>query len=440
MADGSLDDTLRLARALSLATPTFGSSRSPLLEVEALHGLAGDFVRLVEPHTESHPAALLLQFLAAFGNAVGAGPHFDVERTAHRGNLFVCIVGDTAKARKGTSLGWVEHVMREAAPEWALRITSGLSSGEGVVQAVRDAPLFDEGDPGVSDKRLFIKESEFASVLKKMGRDGNSLSALLRDAWDSTHLQVLTRKDPLCATGAHVSLVTHVTREELRALMTATEQANGLANRFLWALVHRTKKLPHGGQLKADSPDLLSLISRVRTSVERATDRGLLDWAPAAKSLYGHVYGPLSDGLPGVLGKVTSRAEAQVTRLALLYALVDGAATIELAHLTAALAVWRFCLESARAIFGDGTGNKLADRFLAEMKAQGARGVGRAELHKLANNHAGKSDFDQALEVLETNGLAVKTSRRTAGAPAEVWFAIEFEPSAENDDRQGVAT
>ena len=227
----------------------------------------------------------------------------------------------------------------------------------------------------MDDKRLFIKESEFASVLKKMTRDGNSLSALLRDAWDSTHLQVLTRKDPLRATGAHVSLVTHVTREELRALMTATEQANGLANRFLWALVHRTKKLPHGGQLKGDSEELLSLISRVRSAVDRATDRGLIEWAPAAKCLYGHVYGPLSDGLSGVLGKVTSRAEAQVTRLALLYALLDGTVTIEFEHLTAALAGWRFCLESARAIFGDGTGSKLADRFLAEMKLQGPEGL-----------------------------------------------------------------
>ena len=42
----------------------------PLAE-EAYHGLAGEFVRLVEPHTEAHPVALLVSFILAIGNAVG---------------------------------------------------------------------------------------------------------------------------------------------------------------------------------------------------------------------------------------------------------------------------------------------------------------------------------------------------------------------------------
>jgi hypothetical protein len=39
----------------------------PVMDKTAYHGLAGDFVRTVEPHTESDPAGLLIQFLVAFG-------------------------------------------------------------------------------------------------------------------------------------------------------------------------------------------------------------------------------------------------------------------------------------------------------------------------------------------------------------------------------------
>ncbi|MEW6229964.1 MAG: hypothetical protein AB1700_18055, partial [Bacillota bacterium] len=64
---------------------------------EAFYGLAGDIVRTIEPHTEADPVALLVQFLVAFGNAVGRGPHFVAEADRHGLNLFACLVGATAK-------------------------------------------------------------------------------------------------------------------------------------------------------------------------------------------------------------------------------------------------------------------------------------------------------------------------------------------------------
>ena len=73
--------------------------------------------------------------------------------------------------------------MKRAAPEWAdTCLETGLSSGEGLINRVRD-PLYKETedgpevvDPGVSDKRLLVTESEFASPLTVMKRDGNTLS------------------------------------------------------------------------------------------------------------------------------------------------------------------------------------------------------------------------------------------------------------------------
>ena len=109
---------------------------------------------------------------------------------------------------------------------------SGLSSGEGLKWAVRDAveahePLKDRGrivgfqpvirDHGVADKRLLVIESEFAQALKVMEREGNTLSPTLRQAWDSGNLRTLTKNDPVVATDAHVSILGHITREELTA-------------------------------------------------------------------------------------------------------------------------------------------------------------------------------------------------------------------------------
>jgi hypothetical protein len=50
-------------------------SPAPILADAALYGVAGLAVCGLAPHSEAHPAAMLLQLLAAFGNAVGPAPH-----------------------------------------------------------------------------------------------------------------------------------------------------------------------------------------------------------------------------------------------------------------------------------------------------------------------------------------------------------------------------
>ena len=96
-------------------------------------------------------------------------------------------------------------------------------------------------DPGVEDKRLLVIESEFGSTLRVLEREGNTLSAQMRQAWDSGTLRVLTKTKAARATDAHVSILGHITREELLKYMNQTEQANGFANRILWTSARRSK-------------------------------------------------------------------------------------------------------------------------------------------------------------------------------------------------------
>src|SRR5215469_1212858 len=88
-------------------------------------------------------------------------------------------------------------------------------------------------DPGVADKRLLVIESEFARTMMVIRRDGNTLSPVIRDAWDRGALAILTKNSPAQATGAHISIIGHITTDELRRNLDSTALTNGFANRFL---------------------------------------------------------------------------------------------------------------------------------------------------------------------------------------------------------------
>ena len=196
----------------------------------ALHGPAGEFVLRTEPHSEAHPMALLSQFLVAFGCACGRGAHYQVEADRHYTNEFVVLAGPTATGRKGSSWGHVRRLLADVDDAFGRCLVGGLSSGEGLIAQVRD-PLDDKDTQAPADKRRLVVEPEFAQTLKVLAREGNTLSAVVRQAWDGEPLQTIVRNDPLQATNAHIGIVGHITRAELLRYLTATELANGFANR-----------------------------------------------------------------------------------------------------------------------------------------------------------------------------------------------------------------
>jgi hypothetical protein len=356
-----------------------------------------------------------LQLLVAFGNIVGRGPHYCAEKNRHGINLFTVLVGDTSKARKGTSWGYIKDLSATADQQWSADcIQTGLSSGEGLIHAVRDPR---DDDPGVSEKRLFIIEQEFASTLRVLARDGNTLSPTLRLAWDGNPLEILTRQTPCKATGAHISLVAHVTRDELRRELTRKDMGNGFANRFLWVCVRRSKALPDGGSVP--EAELKRLAMRLRKTLEYACSLGncTLNRDVFAREIWHSIYADLSEGKPGLLGAVTSRAEAQVMRLACIYALLDHSNEVCGDHLFAAMAVWDYCEASARFIFGDALGDPLADELLSRLR-QDPAGLTRTELSNALGRNRMGADIDRALTVLAENGLSsAKLSGRMAAQP-----------------------
>lgn len=396
------------------------------LAAEAFHGLAGDVVQAIEPHTEGDLAAILTNFLIAFGNAIGRGPHAIAEADRHSCNLNIVQVGETSKGRKGSAWSHIRELFSRIDPVWTeQRITGGLSSGEGLIWEVRD-PIekmvkgeVEVADAGMKDKRLLVCEAEFSAPLRVMAREGNTLSATIRQSWDSGVLRILTKNSPAKATGAHISILGHITKQELLRYLNDTEAGNGFANRFLWVCVKRSRVLPEGG----GRSDHTSIIGRLRDTLERARNLDELRRDNKAKQLWVDIYPQLSEGKPGLFGAVIARAEAQVLRLSVLYAALDGDSEIRPVHLMAALAIWDYCEASARYIFGDALGDPVADRIL-EMLRQSPGGLSRTSIYQLFSKHTQATRIEQALGLLRTTGLARCEVRETGGRSLEVWRAI----------------
>ena len=397
----------------------------PVARPEMFFGLAGDVVRAFEEHTEADPAAIATQFLVAFGNAIGRGPHMVVGETIHHFNENLLVVGTSSRARKGDSGNIALRSLREADPDWSTNIASGLSSGEGLIHAVRDPvhKLDKKGerivvDEGADDKRLLVVESEFSTALKQFSRDGNVLSNVLRDAWDSKcTLRTLTKNSPTRATGAHISVIAHTTPADLAAYLSSTEAANGLGNRFMCVLVHRAKLLANPGRASPAAVDVL--VDGVRETLAFARTVGEMRRTPAAAALWGHIYPTLTADRPGLLGQLLARSEAHVTRLSALYALSAQQAEIDVEHLEAALALWDYIEASTEIVFGDRTGNEVADRIRSEM-APGESLTLSEIRERIFADHISSNRLSDAIKLLVAMGDCRVTTEPTGGRPSTV--------------------
>lgn len=415
---------------------------TPIPDPRIYHGIVKDLVDLIGPATESDPVAIAVQFLAAFGNALNRAPHYVVEGATHCLNLFVILVGATSKGRKGTSFAHVLNVMRGADDGWVgKRIHSGLSSGEGLIHAVRD-PSYktvtrkdtetglyvtsqEMVDAGVDDKRLLALEPEFASTLRVMKRDGSTLSAIIRQAWDSGNIQTLTKNSPAVATGAHISIIGHITDQELRRELDQADTANGFLNRFLLVFCQRSKCLPDGGSI--DERAMQQIVARVAQALDFGRRTFRIRHDADARALWHRVYADLSAGSPGLYGAATSRAEAQVTRLASIYAILDGSALIRTEHLESALAVWDYVTQSTAFVFGSSTGNRVADRIFAALSGK-REGLTQSQINDLFSGNKSSREIAEALETLKSHGMARSTAQLGAGRPVTRWLT-SFIPS-----------
>lgn len=387
----------------------------PLLDPVARYGLVGEVVDGLEPYSEADPAGLTLDFLVTFGHLVGPEPYAVAGAARHPARLFELSAGRTSRSRKGTSRSDIDSVVSQA---WGLRqsIRSGLSTGEGLVKALDEVP----------ENRLLVFEPEFARTLRVCKRRGNTLPDLLRAAWDTGDLSVMTRQDPLEVHNAHLSVIGHITEAELVKLVDETDIMSGFLNRFLIVVVDRSKKLPEGTPPPQDLVKVLA--ERVIAAVDSAWRRS--DWdrwqgvrrTPEAKELWNDIYYGLDDDADGLFGAATARAEAQLLRLSLTYALTDGSHVIDRPHLEAAQALWAYCEASARYLFDRSKPDHRLERVEQLGLKAGESGITRTSINNAFSRHLSKDDLDELLFQLVEAGRLIPVTSTTGGRSLTTYY------------------
>jgi hypothetical protein len=399
----------------------------PQLHHAARHGILGDWLELVDPYTEAHPAALLVTALVGFGNLYGPRAWATVGATRHYARLFALIVGPTSKGAKGDAKNEGKRLLVDVDPDWAHeQITEGLSSGEGLIARVADPDPMGPYADTVVDKRLLLIETEFARVLAQGRRDGNTIGSVIRQAWDDYgDLNVMTRHDPLKAKGTHITILGHSTPTELKAKVDSVDVANGLLNRFLWVWSERTKLLPRpparDDEWQRAHRDVANALARAASVA-----RGELDFDPDAERLWVELYHELaaqSDRAgDSIAGALCARDRAYVLRLALVYALVDTAPAIRRPHLEAAWAVWQYSRATIEWVWG-GVLSADAERLLAEVKGRKADGLTAAHQSALFGHHRTAAQLAaMRAELVDAGELVVARQAGSKGrAPVMLW-------------------
>jgi hypothetical protein len=427
----------------------FEIKEKPHLDLTQFSGLLKAFVELATRNSEADPAAVLLTFLARFSVEVGRKPFFNIGDTVHHGRLAVVIVGESAKARKGTSAKPVSRLLSHKSLlspiEYNFARTSPgpFSSGEGIIYAVRD-PI--EGwnkktqrteiiDQGVDDKRLFVLDEEFGGVLANTKREGNTLSMVIRSAWDNGHFDPLTKNNKISAKDAHVGWVSHITQYELLSKLPECEGFNGFANRILWVFSRRQKLVPFPEPMP--TKELVGLQCLLLSILNKCHEcKQAITFTEQAKEKWEDKYYQqlTSQNGNGLLGVILNRAEAQVRRLALLFTLLDGKDKTGLKHLNEAMAAWKYCKDSAVYIFKGQQKDHVARKITEELQKKGQ--LTGTEIRDLFSGHVKKDRIERAIEELVTFGTAELVSESTGGRPLKVLKIKHLGDKSDKSDKR----
>ncbi|PKW13916.1 DUF3987 domain-containing protein [Saccharopolyspora spinosa] len=407
---------------------------------EAMFGTyLGSLVRRLEPTSEADPANILASLMAATGVYLGDGPHMRAGDDRHPLLVWPMVIGRTGVGRKGAGWSAAKRLLLATDPDFEDRnIHSGLTSGEGLTQAFNEdeagATGPDEGEEGKGkkrasllppgDRRLLAFETEWATVMARMKREGNTLSATLRAAWEGGNLSTLGVNARIVR-DTHVGILAHITPKEFQAKLSASDMAGGTYNRFLPVLVAQTQFLPNSTGADPALLDRLAVDLRARLAAgSRLGQLGLTrDAAMLWQRLYVEFGGYSADD--GPIEQFLSRAAPNCLRVAGLHAALDGVELITVEHLAAAAAFVRYAVASARAVFGRGEGDLLA--FIAAAEEQGRT---RTEISKspIFKGQARKEEIDARLQPLIDSGQVTVTDRpradgRPNGRGAQVYVA-----------------
>lgn len=399
----------------------------PVWNNNVMYGVAGEIIKKAAEFCESHPAGMYLDLLVAMGNIFGRQPRFRISEDRHYANEFVARVGLTSTARKGTGQSMVNAIIQKLDTTWSKRIMSGFGSAQAIIHSLRDdfvQPVRDKKAgfkeilvPGISDKRLFIRETELAGVFKLASMKDSQVDVVLRAGWDGTPLKNIVKGKSIDGISnstqceePHISISGDTTRNELIKTLPEGSDSNGFGNRFLYCYVYRTQICSNG------SPefDWSNEIIRLNDAIAFAKTVQYVPLSESARKMCNRMYEEMERTRPNNrVGSMTARGPAHVRRLALILALLDLSPEVDCEHIHAARKIWDYCEDSARYIFGGYT--KAQQRIIQFVAARGTVTVAQIRDELFHRNEKAQWIRVQIDELIREGYLALVAERLQLG-------------------------
>jgi hypothetical protein len=369
---------------------------------------------------------ILGSLLAMAAVGIGPGPHVKVGNDRHPLLIWPLLFGRTGTGRKGSATASAAVFFKAASDDYPGYLTSGLSSGEGLIERIRD------GDGGAEDKRLLCIETEFGTVMTRAGREGSTLAEVCRQAWQGEPLSVLNRKQ-YRASSSHIGIIGHIAPKDFRRRLAAADLAAGTYNRYLPLFVERSRRLPIPEG--ADPADVADLGGRLMQSLQVAGTVNRLRLGSGAEKLWrGELYDEFTeaDDDEAQWAEFMRRAAPYCLRIAGLYAALEGRDDISETHLAAAGALVRYSADSARYVLAGQLRDPRLDRLARAVAAAGEPGLARTAISGLFGHHVTKAELDHLVNDLVALGGYEAAYAQTGGRAAQVLrIAKEGPPPAQ---------
>jgi hypothetical protein len=391
----------------------------PVPRPEVFHGPLGAAVESIQSYTEADPVGILGCLIAECSALIGRGPQLNVSGLRVAARLFIMLVGPTSEGRKGTAGDNARTIISMSGverPEGFLQ--RGFASGESVVETLAT----------LDDRRAMFRQDEMAGLLVAMNREGSTLSAVIRDLWDGVTIAHTTVAGHKQVDDAHVSVLGHITPEELRERLRPVDYANGLANRFLTLAVHRRQMVAWTGSKPLDAI-CAEAAQKLGAKVLAGQVEKTYDLSCAGFKRWCEIYANAPS-----CSMLSARREPQLLRLALVYAVLDGSDTIEVCHLDAALAFWDYVVDSLAWAMPDAKGPTepaRASDIRNVIQVAGAAGITLSDIGQAFSNHLHAKVRDAALDYLERKGEVVKRIVKTSGRNSTEYIHVSFVTAAE---------
>lgn len=364
-----------------------------------------DIIKACCECSEAVPVAVAINILIRFSALVGPMVYLPIGDEKRLLNEFVLMVGPTGLG-KGSSNHGPDRIFKQVESYLELDLqnqfqagkseginqyshlkihSGGLSSGEGLAAELDDGS---DKSQAVTDKRIIVFESEFSNTMSMHQRSGNTVSMVLRNAFDGVDIKPLTKRDKVRVTRPYVCLFANITASEL----TTHEQSktlthNGMLNRFLILWQQPVKEVPFPEPMPSDKVEHYASLIAQRIMLSRNYSHEThwkkttalarpLSLNDDAKSLWKKEYGRLLNRPDcDVVMTLTRRHRLHALILSSLFALLDGRLTIQPADIRSALSWCEYSRKSVVYIF-----NVMAK----QATAQQLHGLSRKVLYAIA--------------------------------------------------------